>query len=187
MKHVVETLIEDLIEREGGEKFTDHPSDRGGPTRWGVTEAVARAFGYEGDMRTMPKSIAVEIYLERYWLQPGFSQIEPLSAMLAQELFDTGVNMGTAVAAGFLQRALNTLNAQGRHFPDIAADGVIGRITLHALKEFLKRRGNDGEIVLFRMLNAQQSVRYMELAERRKSQEDFQFGWQLHRVQGSPA
>ena len=54
MKHAVDTLIEDLIEREGGEKFTDHPSDRGGPTRWGVTEAVARAFGYEGDMRTMP-------------------------------------------------------------------------------------------------------------------------------------
>jgi hypothetical protein len=32
------------------------------------------------------------------------------------------------------------------------------------------------------MLNAQQSIRYIELAEGSPSQEAFEFGWQLNRV-----
>ena len=39
----VDELIDELIEREGG--FVSHPADRGGPTRYGITEAVARAHG----------------------------------------------------------------------------------------------------------------------------------------------
>ena len=38
----ISDLIDELIDREGG--YSDHPQDRGGATRWGVTEAVARAF-----------------------------------------------------------------------------------------------------------------------------------------------
>ena len=39
----VDDLIDKIIILEGG--FTDHPADRGGPTRWGITEAVARSHG----------------------------------------------------------------------------------------------------------------------------------------------
>lgn len=176
----VDDVITELLKREGG--YVDHPSDRGGPTNWGITEQVARAWGYKGDMRTLPDTLARQIYLERYWLQPRFDEVNKRSERLAEELLDTGVNMGTGVASVFLQRALNALNAQEKHYPDIAVDGAIGRMTLFALDELIRRRGSDGITVLFRMLNAQQSVRYMELAEGRKSQEDFQFGWQLHRV-----
>jgi len=35
------------------------------------------------------------------------------------------------------------------------------------------------------MLNAQQSVRYIELAEANRSQEDFVYGWQFNRVGGA--
>ena len=41
-------LIEELIEREGG--YVNHPRDKGGPTRFGITESVARAHGYSGAM-----------------------------------------------------------------------------------------------------------------------------------------
>ena len=41
-------LIDALIEREGG--YVDHPADKGGPTCFGITEAVARAHGYRGAM-----------------------------------------------------------------------------------------------------------------------------------------
>src|SRR4051812_11797343 len=46
-------LIEALIDREGG--YVDHPADKGGPTCFGITEAVARAQGYSGPMRQLPR------------------------------------------------------------------------------------------------------------------------------------
>jgi lysozyme family protein len=46
-------LIDELIEREGG--YVNHPGDKGGPTRFGNTEAVARAQGYTGPMALLPR------------------------------------------------------------------------------------------------------------------------------------
>lgn len=176
----IDDYITALIAREGG--FVDHPADRGGPTMLGITERVARAFGYHGRMQDMPRSVARAIYLQQYWEQPRFHLVNEHSATVAEELLDTGVNMGTGVAARFLQRALNVLNAEGRHYPDIAADGNIGAITIAALRAYLGARGKDGHLVLLRALNAQQGMRYIELAEARPSQESFVHGWLLHRV-----
>jgi lysozyme family protein len=39
----VDELIDALIDREGG--YVNQPADKGGPTRFGITEAVARAHG----------------------------------------------------------------------------------------------------------------------------------------------
>ncbi len=52
--------LEFVLAREGG--FVDHPNDRGGPTCWGITEQVARAHGYRGDIRELPRSTAEAIY-----------------------------------------------------------------------------------------------------------------------------
>ena len=49
-------LIDDLLDREGG--YVHHPADRGGATCWGITEAVARAEGYPGQMRALPREVA---------------------------------------------------------------------------------------------------------------------------------
>ena len=49
-------LIDALIDREGG--YVHNPADRGGATRYGVTEAVARAHGYAGAMRDFPRDEA---------------------------------------------------------------------------------------------------------------------------------
>lgn len=171
-----------LIGREG--KYSNNPADKGGETMWGITVAVARAFGYIGSMALMPRETAMQIYRERYWTQPGFDKVSMLNAVIAEELLDTGVNMGPATAGKFLQRALNVLNKRATLFPDLTVDGGIGKMTLTALDAFLKARGNDGRTVLLRMLNAQQSVRYMELAEADMTQEDFEYGWQFNRVQG---
>ena len=145
-------------------------------------DPITLAFGYMGDMKDMSVTIARQIYRERYWIQPRFYDVNQRSKTIAEELLDTGVNMGPSVAARFLQRALNVLNVQENHYPDIAVDGAIGRMTLYALDQFLTRRGEDGVKVLMKMLNGQQSVRYIEIAEANKTQESFQFGWQLHRV-----
>ena len=41
---------------------------------------------------------------------------------LALEMFDTGVNMGTGRAVGFLQTALNVLNRNQQLYPDMVVD-----------------------------------------------------------------
>ncbi|NML31789.1 glycoside hydrolase family 108 protein [Paraburkholderia antibiotica] len=174
--------IETLIPREGG--YVNHSADRGGETIWGITVATARAYGYGGAMSQMPRSVAVDIYRQRYWFQPRFDQVDAIDPELAEKLFDIGVNMGPATGVRFVQRALNVLNQQGRSYPDISVDGGIGPMTLAALKAFYVQRGTDGKRVLFNMVAAQQSVRYIEIAEKDATQEAFVYGWQLNRAFG---
>lgn len=172
--------IEGLIDREGG--FVDHPSDRGGPTCWGITEAVARAQGYAGPMRQLPRADAARIYRRLYWLRPRFDEVAKRSERVAAELFDTGANLGPAVAATFLQRALTALNRNAAHYPDLVPDGRIGARTLAALDAFRGKRGQSGETVLLRALEALQGERYLRLAERRPANEAFLYGWLANRI-----
>ena len=162
----VDALIEALIDREGG--YVDNPADKGGPTCFGITEAVARAHGYAGAMRQLPRERAAAIYRRLYWSRPHLDEIAARSTRIAAELFDTGVNMGPAVAITFLQRALTALNRNGSDYPDLTPDGRVGAPTLSALDTFLRLRGKtSGETVLLRALEALQGERYLRLAERR--------------------
>lgn len=176
----IDKLIDDVIAIEGD--YSNHPADRGGPTRWGVTEAVARRHGYDGDMRNFPYGEAALIYKREYWLRPGFDKIGKYAPRLAEELFDTGINMGPAIATGFLQRALNALNRNGRDFPDIKADRKIGPQTIGALQQFLNKRGRNGETVLLKAVEALQGERYIKLAEQRPANEAFLYGWLANRL-----
>jgi lysozyme family protein len=176
----VHALIEELIDREGG--YTDHPADRGGPTMFGITEAVARANGYAGEMRRLPRRQAAAFYRRLYWTRPRFDSVAEAAPRIAAELFDTGVNMGPKVAASFLQRALNALNRGASDYPDIAVDGRIGPATLAALDGFLRRRGPAGETVLLKAIEALQGERYLRLAESRPANEAFLYGWLANRI-----
>jgi lysozyme family protein len=180
----LDALIDALIEREGG--YVADAADAGGATRFGISEAVARANGYAGSMRALPREEAAAIYRRLYWLRPRFDEIAKRSSRVAAELFDTGVNMGPAVAVTFLQRALTALNRTGKDYPDLVPDGRIGAQTLSALDAFLKLRGkSSGEAVLLRALEALQGERYLRLAERRPANEAFLYGWLANRI-GTP-
>lgn len=177
----VDRLIEALIDREGG--YVDHPADKGGPTCFGITEAVARANGYAGPMLLLPRDEAAAIYRRLYWSRPRFDEIARRSSRIAAELLDTGANMGPAVAVTFLQRALTALNRNGKDYPDLVPDGRIGAVTLAALDTFLRIRGrSSGETVLLRALEALQGERYLRLAERRPANEAFLYGWLANRI-----
>lgn len=96
---------------------------------------------------------------------------------MAAEQFDTGANIGPAVAATFLQRALTALNRNGKDYPDLVPDGRVGPATLAALDAFLEARGsNGGETVMLRALEALQGERYLRLAEKRRANEAFVYG-----------
>lgn len=176
----IDTLIEELIHREGG--YTNYPADRGGPTRWGVTQMVARAHGYEGDVRHFPRELAAEVYRRIYWLAPHFDRVAGHAPKVAAELFDTGVNMGPTAATGFLRRALNALNRGASDYHDIPTAGSIDDDMITALAAFLARRGDAGETVLLKAIEALQGERYLDLAERRPANEAFLYGWLANRL-----
>lgn len=172
--------IETVLAHEGG--YVNDPRDSGGETNWGVTFAVAQAFGYTGEMRAMTRDQAKQIYKARFWDALLLDDIAALSDDIAAELFDTAVNQGTGRAGEYLQRALNVLNNGGTMYRDIAVDGRVGRITVACLREYLGNRGARGEMVMLRALNSMQGAFYIELAERRAKDEAFVFGWMLNRV-----
>lgn len=176
----IDSLIDGVIGREGG--YSNNPNDSGGETCWGITIRVARANGYAGPMKDMPREAAKNIYFSQYVQKPGFASIMPLSTAIAEELVDTGVNMGPAVPALMLQQALNGLNNQGRDYADIREDADVGPGTLEALKAYLAKRGKQGEQVLLKALNCLQGARYIDLARGRSANEAFLYGWLANRV-----
>lgn len=171
----IDARIDAVIGREGG--YSNHPADKGGPTRWGITEQVARAHGYKGDMRILPREIAVVIYRQAYWIDPGFAEVERRYPAVADLLFDIGVNMGVSIAGLFLQRVLNAMNDGGKLYPDIAVDSRLGKVTLHALDAYRQRRGVEGGDRLWKAIEALRGARYIEISEARAANEAFTYGW----------
>ncbi|MBN8747351.1 MAG: glycoside hydrolase family 108 protein [Variovorax sp.] len=108
-----------LIGHEGG--YSDNPADPGGKTMWGVTEKVARAKGYKGDMRDLPQSFAkAVVYRPDYW---DAVRADELPDSVRFDVFDAAVNHGASQAAKWLQRAAGA-----------TPDGVIGARTVAAAR-----------------------------------------------------
>lgn len=176
-RKTIDQMIADLIKLEGG--HVNDPRDAGGETNFGITVAVARANGWQGQMRDMPIAIAQNIYRKKYFTAPGFESVYLLSPLIAEEMFDTGVNMGTSIPGPWLQRLLNAFNDAKT---DLVVDGVIGPATITALRLYLNKRGSDGEVIMVRGLNCLQGARYLELTEKRQQNRAFIYGWLKNRV-----
>ncbi|HEX5130241.1 MAG TPA: glycosyl hydrolase 108 family protein [Usitatibacter sp.] len=170
-----ESAFDHVVGVEGG--YSDRAADRGGKTKYGITERVARAHGYQGEMRDLPLGVARDIYKAQYWDTLRLDQVAEASYPIALELFDTGVNMGIAWAGRFLQRALNALNHQARDYADMTVDGIVGPVTVAALRAYLARRNGEGEVVLLGALNGLQAERYISIAEADPVQEENVYGW----------
>lgn len=177
---IIAAVIDPIIKAEGG--YSDHPSDKGGPTMFGITQLVARMNGYTGPMMEMPRSIAVAICIRRYITEQGFDKVLGKSMEIGKELIDTGVNMGPGIASIFFQRLLNAFNRKQKDYQDIFVDGRIGPASLDALTRFLNTRKIEGELVFVKALNHIQGSRYLDIAEGNQSQEDFFYGWIKNRT-----
>jgi lysozyme family protein len=179
----IDQLITAVMTTEGWDAYTNDPDDAGKETKWGITVASARAYGYTGATKDMPEAVARAIYRKRYVDEPRFGEVFAIEPNIGAELIDTGVNMGTTVAAMFLQRWLNGFNDTGSRYGDLHVDGRIGAVTLDALRAFLRWRGPQGITVLLRGLNGIQAERYLEITESKPSQRKYLFGWVLNRVE----
>lgn len=76
----IEQYLEELIKREGG--YVNNP------TKYGITETVARANGFKGNIRDLPLDVAKAIYKKQYWTAPRFDQVNAISSAVAEELKD---------------------------------------------------------------------------------------------------
>lgn len=107
-----------LLGHEGD--YSDHATDPGGKTRFGITESVARENGYTGDMRELSIYLAKRIYRRKYW---DAVRADELPAEVRYAVFDAAVNSGPGQAVRWLQRALG-----------LADDGRVGPVTLGAAR-----------------------------------------------------
>lgn len=115
-----ELALTRLLKDEGG--YTDHPSDPGGPTNFGITLADARRY-WQGnatadDVRIMPQSVARKIYRERYW---NAMRCDELPAGVDYAVFDYGVNSGIGRAGKVLRRVLKMSDATSAVTNDVIA------------------------------------------------------------------
>ena len=121
-----EKAVNQIILIEGG--YVNNPKDKGGATKYGITEKVARQNGYIYEMRNLTKVKAKEIYKKEYWEKIG---VNCESFNISFLLFDFAVNSGVKTAVKHLQNALNSL-LKGMIEP-LIIDGVAGKKTQSAM------------------------------------------------------
>jgi lysozyme family protein len=172
---------------EGG--YVNDPADRGGETYMGVARKFHPTWGGWGIIDSYKKTqilkrgdyinnyeldeFVEDFYEENFWDINRLSKIE--SQEIAEELFDTGVNMGVKTAAKMLQEALNLLNRNEKSFKDLKVDGAVGRMTLSVVNAINDYRH------LLKTLNGLQFMRYVNICKANPTQERFFIGW-LKRV-----
>lgn len=177
--------FEKTMGHEGG--YSLDPDDAGGETYrgvsrryhpewegWKVIDDVKSNPDFPRILDSLPQlQDAIRAFYQRYyWDINSLSAFE--SQAIAEEMFDTGVNMGRNRAAKFLQESLNYLNRNGRSYDDLVVDGVIGPATLKALSFILY---HNEEMLLLKILNVLQGSFYLDYMRRKPSQEKYMRGW----------
>ena len=114
---------------EGG--FSDHKSDPGGATQYGVSLRWLKSLGVaEGDfdkdgdvdiddILLVTKSISRDLFKRHFWDKPRYWCLDPKIACVC---YDTAVNCGVSRANKLLQQAVG-----------VDQDGIIGAKTLVAI------------------------------------------------------
>lgn len=161
--------IERVLKWEGGDTYTNDPDDPGGGTRYGVTEATARAIGYTGPMQDLPYETAMAAYERYYWEPLSLDLIEHQG--IADQLLQGAVNQGTGRWAKFMQEACNiTLPADLR----LKVDGQVGDDTVCGVNlVILMDKVSDYSAALFNM----QENRYRDLISKNAALDKYRVGW----------
>lgn len=154
--------LEHLLESEGG--WSNHPSDRGGATMYGVTQATYNAWRAlvkrpKQSVKLISHEEARELYGTMYWKEAGCDRLPwPINYLV----FDAAVNSGPERSLKWMQAAL------GLH-----QDGKIGPKTVQAALEVVES-GNARKLLAI----VDQRVQFLaSLVRRSTSQLDFLLGW----------
>jgi lysozyme family protein len=163
-----------VLDLEGG--YADDPADAGGKTCLGITEGLARARGFQGEMADMTLAEARAIYRAEFWDGQRLGEVQ--SQAIAEELFECSVLCGKRTAAQIAQMSANDLNRGGLDWPDVAEDGSIGSATIGALNAAARVR----ERTMVKAMNCLQYAAFHESERRRPANERFMVGWVDRRI-----
>ena len=152
--------IAKTLKHEGGSTITDDVDDRGGLTRYGISQ---RAYP-ELDISSLTEAKAKEIYKRDYWDVVKGDEIQVQE--IAAAIFDFAVNAGPGRAIKLAQRAIKT-----------ADDGVIGPLTI--------KGWNRAHVGLFLANYALEKIKfYRDIVTARPSQKKFIMGWLNRSLEG---
>lgn len=155
-----EQIIDGILAHEGS-AYTDIPGDRGGPTKYGITQGALADFWGEPataeDVMALTELEARKFYRFRHIEQPGFDHIT--NSEVRGLVVDCGVNHGIHAAVVLLQRAAR-----------VSDDGDLGPVTLEAVNHAEASK-------LYLRLCAARARYYGKIITHDATQSKFAAGW----------
>jgi lysozyme family protein len=154
-------LIE-ILKREGWPTYTEHPDDRGGPTKGGITLTTLRSWRgqtmlSEKSLKKLTKEEAISILYIRYVECNGINKLP--NTPLKYQVIDNAVLSGPYLAVKDLQKSIR-----------VQEDGIIGPITLNAIDK-------EGYVAVNRLLTITRSLRLARFVQKNPNQLVFLVGW----------
>ena len=146
---IVKTLA-----KEGGSRFTNVSGDKGGATKYGISQAAYPTL----DIPNLTEQQARDIYKRDYWDRVRGDDIK--SDLIAENIFDTAVNMGTRTASRLVQVTLGIS----------PADGIIGSESLGVINQ----QNAETFITNFTLAKI---ARYAKICMDDRTQSKFLLGW----------
>lgn len=161
-------ILDDIIRREGG--FVNDPADRGGPTKFGITQKTLsdylnRPASIE-DVRNITEELAKEIFATNYFFAP---RLNAAPEMAQPFLLDSAVHHGPGNAVEFMQQVVNKSG-----FGPLALDGVFGPKTQKSARDSAGKIGQD---YFVNALVDERLIFMWIIVERNPSQKRFLRGW----------
>lgn len=162
MENDIKAELTKILEREGWPTYTDHPVDRGGPTKGGITLSTLRSWRGqtklgEKSLKELKHSEALSILNQRYVTCNGIDKLQ--NNLLKYQVIDDAVLSGPFLAVKDLQKSVQ-----------VNEDGIIGPITLNAIRK-------KGYVIINRQLSVNRSLRLAKFVQKNPNQLVFLVGW----------
>ena len=181
------------IHNEGGDKYTDIPDDKGGPTKYGISLKFYRTICALGsdkvlhpnatadDIKNLTLDVAEWIYLNCFWNPNRYGQINDQD--VANKVFDMSVLIGPHHANIMLQQSCNADLDPDDDDGHTICDGIIGPNSIRDINTIYDVKSKYGipkrwYVYEYNLI----LVKYFkDICNKDRSQSKFLLGW-LNRV-----